>query len=338
MHSTLLKAAVFLAHLFLVSARPQSQQTPAAPGQCPSGALEECLSDAVDESPSGAEDETPSAGNYLIDSCGSQATDVQDILSLTYLSLQPAMLSTDSAAYRAFFRTAAPSSMTAVLKEITAGPNITDTHNTHRPSLACVNRFEPLLRYYYDLCLAKEETVVIQPQGTPFIFLCPVFFSLPQLPQSTQCSTVNAADTALSPGTMVIISQYGFLVRVLAAMYIRQMKGRNRLSTSMADVQEENDCLALGPNRALKNPSSYAFYASSKWQPSKSLKFHSTGMLTRVTRQDVRAGCTDFPSKVYIQPDRELLAVDGGASSQNGTDSLSLDCIGISGNSTSCAP
>ena len=52
---------------------------------------------------------------------------------------------------------------------------------------------------------------------------------------------------------------------------------------------------------------------------------------------DVRAGCTQFPSRVPIQRDRELLAIDdvGGG---NGTEILAGGCFGVGSNSTSCSP
>lgn len=57
-------------------------------------------------------------------------------------------------------------------------------------------------------------------------------------------------------------SQYGFLVQALADMNIRETaQGRKARG---GDVRDENACLALPPDLALVNPSSYAFYVSSE--------------------------------------------------------------------------
>ncbi len=57
----------------------------------------------------------------------------------------------------------------------------------------------------------------------------------------------------------------------------------------------------------------------------------------RVHHQDVRAGCTKFPTRISIQPDRELLAVDE-AGAGNGTGILTTGCIDVGANSSSCSP
>lgn len=289
MPSTLLNTLVFSALLLLARARPQdSRQT--------GGYTIGMVNDWV-----------PS-GNYLIYSCGSQATDVKNILDMTYLLLQTAILSTESSAYKAFFRSAAPDSMTAVLKGITAGTNITTvSHGSRRPHLVCVNAVDAGIRTFWNLCQESEQTVVIQPPATSIVFLCPIFFDIKPLPQSTDCGTVNHASTALISSSHIAATQYGFLVQPLAEMYIRQI-----MRTS-GQVGSENACLALPPDQALRNPSSYAFYVS-----------------------NVRAGCTQFPSKVAIQRDRELLAVDG-AGGGNGSDILTMGCISKGTNSSSCS-
>ena len=53
-------------------------------------------------------------------------------------------------------------------------------------------------------------------------------------------------------------------------------------------------------------------------------------------RPDVRAGCTDFPSRVPIQRDRELLETDGIKGS-NGTGIVTVECGSNGANSSSCS-
>ena len=209
----------------------------------------------------GALDDWHSSGNYRIYSCGSEAPIVQNILQQSYFSLKTAALSTDGSAYKAFFRSADPGSVTSILGDIAEGPNITTTqHGSRRPTLICVNPTDRHIRVFLKICADSEGTVVIQPPGTPNLFLCPIFFSRKLFPASTDCGVVNHANTNLIARTYIAGSQYGFLVQALADMYIR----RGNAGTPGGDVREENSCLRLAPARAVVNPSSYAFYVSSE--------------------------------------------------------------------------
>ena len=228
----------------------------------------------------GGVDDWDSAGNYLIYSCGSEATNVNILLDLTYLILQTAILSTDGSAYKAFFRSANPNSMTAVLKAITAGTNITTAnHGSRRPTLVCANADDQHIRGYWNICSNSEGTVVIQPPATSIIFLCPNFFSLKPLPKPADCGVVNHAGTRLIPTNYIARTQFGFLVHVLVDMYLQNM-GKSKASGG--DVRDENSCLALPPSQALTNPSSYVLYASSKCPLLESAPLSNSVRLIRV--------------------------------------------------------
>lgn len=245
MYCALLKASVVLVSLLSADARPQAQL------RSSSWAI-------------GAVNDWVSSGNYLIYSCGSEASDVKNILDRIYLALQSAILATDSSAYKAFFRSADPGSVTAVLNAITAGTNITTAaHGSRRPTLACVNAIDQKIHAFWQICQDSEHTVVIQPPGTSIVFLCPIFFNRELFPQSTECGFVNHASTLLILPSYIAGSQYGFLTQVLADMYIRAMMPRK--TTLGGDVRDVNSCLALPPDQALINSSSYAYYVSSKW-------------------------------------------------------------------------
>ena len=315
MHSSFLRASVVLASFLSTSARPQSQLPGGSWGI-------------------GGVDDWVSSGNYEIYSCASEASKVKNILDRTYLTLQTAILSTDSSAYKAFFRSADPGSVTAVLNAITAGTNITTkTHGSRRPTLVCVNAINQEIHMFWKLCQDSENTVIIQPPGTQIVFLCPIFFNRELFPQSTECGVVNYAGTKMISYAYIAGSQYGFLTQALADMYILEIRGR----TTMADVRDVNACLALPPDQALMNPSSYAYYVSSKWWPLHSVRSCQRETLMRILYPDIRAGCTQFPSRVPIQRDRELLAIDG-VGDGNGTDILTGGCFGVGSNSTSCSP
>lgn len=246
MHSALVRASVLHAFLLLASARPQSQLQAGSWGI-------------------GGVDDWVSSGNYLIYSCSSEASVVKNILDQTYLSLQGAILATDSSAYKAFFRSADPGSMTAVLNAITAGTNITTAaHGSRRPTMVCVNPTDQHIHTFWKICHESEQTVVIQPPGTAIVFLCPLFFDRELYPRSAECGFVNFARTKLISHSYIAGSQYGFLMQALAAMYIRETtQGKAALG---GDVRDVNTCLALPPDQALVNPSSYAYYVSSKWR------------------------------------------------------------------------
>ena len=60
----------------------------------------------------------------------------------------------------------------------------------------------------------------------------------------------------------------------------------------------------------------------------------STGMLMRIRCQDFRAGCTQYPSRVPIHRDRELLAADG-AGGGNATGTATTGNVSVGANSSS---
>ena len=243
MLSTLYRLFTLLAFLLLARARPQDVITG---GSFAIGGVNDWVS----------------AGNYRIHSCGSQALEVESSLDSTYLALQQAILSTDSSAYKAFFRSANPSSMTAVLKAIAAGTNVTTAHHGSRqPTLVCANANDQRIHAFWSICTEQQGTVVIQAPGTSIVFLCPIFFSQQLLPVAADCSVVNHAGTRLIAKTDIAGTRFGFLVQALSHLYIQDL-GMN--PAAGGDVKDANSCLALPPSQALTNPSSYAFYASSK--------------------------------------------------------------------------
>lgn len=247
MLSPLLKTSIFLALPLLASARPQAFQVHSNEGFS-IGRLNDWVS----------------AGNYRIYSCASQASHVKDLLDDSYLYLQTAILSTNTAPYKAFFHAADPAPMTTVLGHMTNGTDLPDiVVGSSRPTIVCVNAIDPGIRTAWKLCLEADNRILLQPPGTVYVFLCPPFFNKERTPQSADCGVVSHDRTQLIMQTHTAHSQYGFLVHALADMYIRMTldKGRAR----EADVKEVNECLALPPDQAMRNPSSYALYVSSKF-------------------------------------------------------------------------
>lgn len=245
MPSPVLKTSILLALSLLASARPQDNQRYS--GGFSIGVLKDWAS----------------SGNYLIYSCSSEAPVVKELLEDAYLYLQTAILSTDSAAYKAYFHSADPATITNILKYMTAGTNITDTRLVStRPTLVCVNAIDPGLNVASKLCAEETNRILLQSPGTAYVFLCPAFFGKERTPQSKDCGVVSRDQTQLLMNTHVAHSQYGFLVRALAEIYIHKIThiGHARLP----DETNVNKCLALPPDQAIRNPSSYALYVSSK--------------------------------------------------------------------------
>ena len=287
------------------------------------------------------------SGNYRIYSCSSKASQVKNLLDSFYLWIQNAMLSTDTPAYRAFFRGAAPDPIIKVLEAIAAGSNITTVlfgGGFDPPTLVCVNEADPGIRTFWNKC-QDEKLITIRPLGSSLFLLCPHFFDLAPAASPQHCKVVNHASTRLIDDKEWIIgSQYGFFVQAFAAMYIPETLGKKPLDAVPLEV---NDCLALPPDQAVLNPSSYSYFTSSELKP-----FLESGFLIphRMRRggyanagtyvvPDIRAGCTKFPKHVPIQRDRELLAVDGGTDEggSNGTNLVAYKCLSSGGtNSSSC--
>lgn len=158
--------------------------------------------------------------------------------------------------------------------------------------------------------VASERPLIPVPRQ--LFLLCPSFFELAPSPQQDDCAVVSHAETQFYARSYPPATQYGLLVRALADIYIRDLMPGQAMPADK-DVTDTNECLALPPARAVVNPSSYAFFAS-----------------------NVRAGCTNFPSRVPVEPDRELLAADT-PSGGNGMDSLTIACVGNGTDSGPCS-
>ena len=272
-----------------------------------------------------------SSGNYRIYSCSSQASEVKHLLDLTYLYVSNGILSTNTPAYKAFFRSADPAVVKTVLSAITAGTNITTRQRgPWRPTLVCVNAIDRGIASFWNLCEDGSEPMLIQAPETSIVFLCPIFFGRPLSPDADDCGTVNHAGTRMITHNYIAGTQYGLLIQALAAMYVRET--RPGVIMLRGGAMTENECLALPPDQALRSSSSYALFLSSDSPCQSNILIHHSDVI----HLDVRAGCTNFPSRVPIQRDRELLETDGAGSS-NGTGLVIVECARNGANSSSCS-
>lgn len=277
--------------------------------------------------------DTTSSGNYRITSCGSRVPAVKSLLDSTYLWIKTANISMKSPAYDAFFGDLKPDYVANVFECITSGLDVSgDT-----PTLVCVNEAnahaDANIRGFWKQCQTNPRVFAITPHDSVDIMLCPRFFDLRLGPEPRDCGTVNHANTRLIPAEWtngwMLGTQYGVLIEALANIYIP-------LATTMPpllfDLIEVNQCLELRPDDAKLNPGSYAYLASSKLTLDVCVL---SSMKKSADHQDLRAGCTQFPTR---QPERELIEVNGDAlSDSNGTKLVTLGCFGSEANSSSCS-
>lgn len=208
------------------------------------------------------------------------------------------------------------------------------------PTLICINdakgHAHAAMRGFYKDCQSDPRIFAISPEQSNNIMLCPRFFDLRLGPQPRDCATVNHANTRLIPAEgnngWMLGTQYGVLIEALANIYIPLSTTKQPL---LFDIIEVNHCLDLRPDDALVNPGSYAYLASSKLTIDVCVPHSMIRSADRLNYQDIRAGCTRFPTKPR---ERELIEVNNNAlSGSNGTKLLTLGCSGSEVNSSSCS-
>lgn len=203
--------------------------------------------------------------NYLIYFCGFQRGVVNNLLDDSKVYLQTALHSTKSAAYKAYFRSADPNRISAILAAIMAGGNITtyDAGSQH-PSVVCVNDHDLGLVAEWTACEQDPNLAVIHNLEFGHFLLCPHFFELPPDPERKDCAVANHQGTGLAIRGAVHHAQYVQLVRVLAYIYIQEAKGIVG-DTLKGQVGPDAACLALPPDQSVWNAWSYALYAASEF-------------------------------------------------------------------------
>ena len=153
---------------------------------------------------------------------------------------------------------------------MTLGINITISKDvSRRPTLICVNERDEGLKSAWKWCKDHPKAVSGSQPDTPVIFLCPLFFWLPLAPDVDDCPRVDHAETRLVGSSGIHNNQYKFLVQELAKFYIHGTIGEEeRLPNEIRDIRNENSCLELPGFLALRNPSSYAYFAACEcWHP-----------------------------------------------------------------------
>ena len=219
------------------------------------------------------DDDIVYSGNYAIKGCGSQAPAVKDLLNRTYYLLRQAMDLLPGPVgngggfdvYDAFFNGVDPATVKALYRRMTAGTSITIEGKSYHPTIVCVadDKSSSLMRATWDNCAAKQgggQNIGMTALGTPYMFFCPIWTGLAPIPLPYMCGTVGRLNTLTTPVNLST-TKYTNLVHLLAILYL----GPDVLKPS---VLLPNDCIALPPDKSVKNAQNYAFYVGCKHVPS----------------------------------------------------------------------
>lgn len=210
--------------------------------------------------PISAED-TVSSGNYLIHLCnsgqpGSEASKMQSILPQVYDGLQRVILdlqgSTSEHGYSAFFKSDSnKAEVLQVYQKMAAGANVyvgrLDHVSERRPTFACAKNV-PETDLAYRNC--KPRTPLMSWVSTEFIFLCPLFWMMPQTTLSSDCPLV-VANTLAPNDDRLLQNQEALLVGSLVHLY---HDFDSNIIVTVTDASE------LSASQSLINAPNYALY------------------------------------------------------------------------------
>ena len=120
----------------------------------------------------------------------------------------------------------------------------------------------------YTRCRILGEVPAMIFLKSPFIVICPVFFTHPGIPiQSTaSCLTVDPhLNRFVQNGKSLIMYQLWYILHELVHYYVYATK------ESHLDIYGVNACLVLRSASAVLNAQSYVYYVASEWMTQLSL-------------------------------------------------------------------
>lgn len=125
------------------------------------------------------------------------------------------------------------------------------------PILICVKRGDrdPATAQFTSKCTGQETPAVLIPD-TPWVVLCPSFFTMKVAPEKVDCPTMNSKGM-LFPKYSLIANQASALVRQLAHFYL----GPDDLRPEVGDL---NEILTAFGDVTRRNARSYEYYAAGK--------------------------------------------------------------------------
>lgn len=176
--------------------------------------------------------------------------------------IQTAMKSTNSTAYKAFFRTTPAATVISVLEKIASGANRFGEGRTIAPTFRCITDFPgvPAFAAVFQECIDDPSYHGFVVTFPPNVFLCEKYFGTESLPTSDDmCGTVSQDDTRLmQPTSLRTRVQYALLIGWLASLYIPDVTGMAALAGSIdTDV---NVFLQLPADQAVLSSISYMLY------------------------------------------------------------------------------
>ena len=188
-------------------------------------------------------------------------------------SLRAVSVSDVSPAFGTFFGAATLSPhVKSVLTNVTTGVSLYPPQRrfqqTGSPLLICATADGQLVGkrdgvdYYYQ-CLLYPYKSLIAISGTPYIVICPYFFSgeVADSPPANMCPTVDPSINRFR-GTGLDFT--GFKVWALLEGILRYyIYATARVSSSFA--QDVNQCVRLGARQRIENPKNYVYYAASEF-------------------------------------------------------------------------
>ncbi|KAL8848466.1 MAG: hypothetical protein Q9221_006517 [Calogaya cf. arnoldii] len=127
----------------------------------------------------------------------------------------------------------------------------------------------------YHLCKDNPAIVMDHFRGTQYINVCPQFFTigLPPLPPEGHCLGVNRIlNRFRGSGAQLSHFQVWVLLEELAGYYMGGRKGEGIKDFGYYEgrgegVSHVNDCVKLGPMKAVRNEMSFVYYVASECFP-----------------------------------------------------------------------
>lgn len=214
-------------------------------------------------------------GPYYVQNCKSNDNNIATLLKSLRNILQPVMTDLDSSsssnAYTTFFKDIAYAPyVRTILTNIQIGASVASEPGriSSTPILFCVDGPDQVTFEQdnnevdaYTRCQSYLGVPAMILLPTPFIVICPVFFTHAPIPvQSTaSCYTVNPhRNQFVQNGKSLIKFQIWHIMHELVHYYVYATTQQD------LDVYGINDCLALPARRAVLNPNSYTYYVASK--------------------------------------------------------------------------
>ncbi len=219
------------------------------------------------------------SGQYRMINCGSKyGPQIDYLLQNLYKALLPiiqdAGLSNPSPAFKAFFKDPSNAPFVAeVFTNITTGvarhPSMPPFTNGS-PTFICptaAGQFpmdrEGKVTDMYTLCLQSTTSIASYVNPTPYIILCPKFWtsSLPLLPSQNNCLTVSTYNNRFRGNGQTMFAYNMWILFEEIVHYYVCASSKTSLEPEVYDV---NKAFRLNKDQAVGNGVSYSYYAASK--------------------------------------------------------------------------